>query len=130
MYDTKYECRYHKDDVFLDTDNVTSEEKDYIRSILYKEDMLNIFGIDMDDDFESFNNILSKLYVKIKDNDFLINCMTKTSSTLFCQNIEFGLCLLYSYDFMYLTHKCVSEYLDKGIISEENKKLLNDSINN
>jgi hypothetical protein len=130
MYDTKYECRYHKDDVFLDTDNVTSEEKDYIRSILYKEDMLNIFGIDMDDDFESFNNILSELYVKIKNNDFLIKCMTKTSSTLFCQNIEFGLCLLYSYDFMYLTHKCVSEYLDKGIISEENKKLLNDSINN
>ena len=38
MYNIKYECRYHKDDVFLETDNVTHDEKNYIRDVLYRED--------------------------------------------------------------------------------------------
>jgi hypothetical protein len=33
---------------------------------------------------------------------------------------EFGLMLLFSYDYMYLTHICISELLDTGIISEKN----------
>ena len=45
MYNTKYLCRYHKDDVFIKTDNVNDNEKDFIRNILYKEDLLNIFFI-------------------------------------------------------------------------------------
>ena len=127
MYNTTFECRYHKDNIFLDTDNISDEEKNYIRNILYREDLLNIFGIDdINNEIDIFNNILSEIYEKIKKNNFLKNCMIKTSSTLFCQNEEFGLCLLYSYDFMYLTHKCVSEYLDKETISQENINLLND----
>jgi hypothetical protein len=129
MYNTKYECRYHKDNIFLDTDNVTDEEKNYIRNILYREDLLNIFEIDSNE-LDILNDILSEIYEKIKDNEFLSDCMNKISSSLFSQNTEFGLCLLYSYDFMYLTHKCVSEYLDTGIISEQNVNLLNNCINN
>ena len=130
MYNTKYECRYHKDNIFLDTDDITDEEKNYIRNILYREDLLNIFGIDTNNEFDIFNDILSEVYEKVKENHFLKDCMIKVSSTLFCQNPEFGLCLLYSYDFMHLTHNCISEYFDKGTISEENINLLNDSINN
>ena len=130
MYNTKYECRYHKDNIFLDTDKVTDEEKNYIRNILYREDLLNIFEIGSIDELDILNDILSEIYEKIKDNEFLKNCMNKISSSLFSQNAEFGLCLLYSYDFMYLTHKCVSEYLDTGIISEQNVNLLNNCINN
>ena len=131
MYDTKYECRYHKDDIFLDTDDINDEEKNYVRNILYREDLLNIFGIDIDknDEFEIFNCVLSEIYEKIKENDFLKSCMIKISSTLICQNAEFGLCLLYSYDFMCITNKCISEYLDNGTISEENINLLNNCIN-
>lgn len=130
MYDTKYLCRYHKDDIFLETDDVTNEEKDFIRHILYKEDLLSIFKIDAEQEFEIFDIILGEIYDKIKDNEFLQNCMIKVSSSLFCQNVEFGLCLLYSYDFMSLTHKCVSEYLETGNISEFNSNLLNNAINN
>lgn len=130
MYNTNYDCRYHKDDIFLESDNVTEKEKDIIRHILYKEDLLNIFDIDIDDKFDIFNDILSKLYDNIKNNDFLKECIRKASTKLFYQNEEFGLCVLYSYDFMYLTHNCVSEYLDKGTISEKNINLLKDCINN
>ncbi len=57
MYDTKFETRYHRDDVFLDTDNVNEHEKCFIRDILYKEDLLNIFSIDHFDDFHTFSNV-------------------------------------------------------------------------
>jgi len=43
-------------------------------------------------------------------------------------DIKYGLCILYSYDYMYMTHKCVSDYLDSGNISEENKNLFKDFI--
>ena len=39
-------------------------------------------------------------------------------------NEEFGLMLLFSYDYMYLTHICISEYLETGKISEDNMKRL------
>jgi hypothetical protein len=31
---------------------------------------------------------------------------------------EFGLMLLFSYDYMYLTHNCISELFENGKISE------------
>jgi hypothetical protein len=31
-----------------------------------------------------------------------------------------GLCILFSYDYMYLTHICISEFLDKGTLTKDN----------
>jgi hypothetical protein len=130
MYNIKYECRYHKNDIFLETDIITDDEKDFIRNILYKEDVVNIFEIDSNDEFEIFNDIIPNLYEKIKNNIFLKECMKKAASKLISEDEELGLCILYSYDFMYLTHKCVSEYLDNGLITHENMSLLKNSIDN
>jgi len=130
MYNTKYQCRYNNDDVFLETDMVTNDEKEYVRNILYKEDLINIFEIDCSDDFNIFNHIISTLYSKIRNCQPLVECMIKVSKELLIEDHEFGLCILYSYDYMYLTHICISEYLDTGKISEENKELLYKCINN
>lgn len=125
MYDTKFECRYHKDDVFLETDNMSENQKYIIRDILYKEDLLNIFFIDYcDDDFDAFSNVISELYTKLKDCSSLKECMKKMAAKIISEDSQLGLCILYSYDYMYITHKCVSEYLESGLISEENMKLL------
>jgi len=125
MYDTKFECRYHKDDVFLETDKVNNYEKSFIRDILYKEDLLNIFSIDYyDDDYDSFSNVIDELYSKIKDYIPLKECMKKMAAKVLSEDLQTGLCILYSYDYMYITHKFVSEYLDTGSISEENMNLL------
>lgn len=126
MYDTKFECRYHKSDVFLQTDQVTDEEKNFIRNILYKEDILNIFLIDFNDDFEIFNNVMNELYEKIKDYLPLKECMNKMAAIIMSQDEQSGLLVMYSYDYMYVTHKCVSEYLETGRISYENMKLLSE----
>lgn len=125
MYDTKFECRYHKDDVFLESDHVNQYEKSFIRDILYKEDLLNIFLIDyFDNDFDAFSNVITELYSKIKACLPLTECMKKMAAKVISEDLQTGLCILYSYDYMYITHKCVSEYLETGIISEENMKLL------
>lgn len=126
MYNTKYECRYHKEDVFLETDQITEDEKDYIRSILYKEDFLNIFYIDGDDDFNKFDEVISELYKKLGSCSKLRECMKKVAAKLISENEEHGLCVLYSYDYMYLTHKCISNYLEHGtLLDEDYNKLIN-----
>ena len=126
MYNTKFECRYYKDDVFLETDNVTYDEKDFIRNILYREDVLNIFLIDFNDDFEVFNNAINTLYDKIKFFLPFKECMKKMATMIMSEDEQAGLLLMYSYDYMYITHKCVSEYLETGTISDENMKLLSE----
>jgi len=128
MYNTNYECRYHKDNIFLETDDVNDNEKDYIRHILYEEDMLMIFGIEdnnFNEIFSELNLIFFELYLKLKDNELLMKCMKHVARDIFSESEDFGLCILYSYDYMYITHKCVSEYLETGTISSENVELLN-----
>jgi hypothetical protein len=56
--------------------------------------------------------------------------MKKIAVLLLSEKPEIGLCILYSYDFMYVTHNCVTEYLDNGLISEENINLLKNLVNN
>jgi len=128
MYNTKYECRYNKDNVFLETDNVTDNEKEYIRSILYREDLLNIFYINDDDEFDNFDSLISELYKKLFTNNELRECMRMVAAGIISENEEFGLCLLFSYDLMYLTHKCIGSYLENGDIITEDLKLLKDKL--
>ena len=123
MYNTKYECRYYKGDVILPDDTVTDEEADYIRNTLYQEDYLNIFSIsygenfDFNEDYQILSKAIYNLYEKIEDNDLLKIFMKKAAATLMSDDLQLGLCILYSYDYMYLMHECVSEYLDTGVIS-------------
>ena len=126
MYDTKFECRYHKDDIFLETDQVNEYEKSFIRNFLYKEDILNIFFIEINDDFDVFANVISELYNRIQHSLPLTQCMKKMAAKIMSEDLQTGLCILYSYDYMYITHKCVSEYLETGTISDENMKLLSE----
>ena len=34
MYNINYKCRYHKNDIFLETDEITNDEKEYIKDIM------------------------------------------------------------------------------------------------
>ena len=56
--------------------------------------------------------------------------MKKTATLLLSEDTELGLYILYSYHYMYITHKCVSEYLETGLISQENINTLNKCVNN
>jgi hypothetical protein len=128
MYNTKYECRYYKDDVFLETDDVTDDEKEFIRNVLYREDLLNIFSIAENDDSDVFDHVISQLCKQIKNCVELSECMRLSAAKLMSENEEMGLCILYSYDYMYLTHKCVSSYLENGLITQADFQLLKNQL--
>lgn len=130
MYNTKYECRYHKDNVFLDTDEVTDNEKDYIRNILYSEDLSNILNIDDTYGFDNFDAIISDIYKQLMHSNELRECMRQAAATIISENEEVGLCLLFSYDSLFITHTCICEYLETSEIGNGKIQLLKNKINN
>jgi hypothetical protein len=119
MYNTKYECRYNLDNIFLDTDDLDDCEKQYVRDTLYREDLLNIFCVKEYND-EEINESIKYLYNKVRQNPDLKDCSLKLASKYLNDDFEIGLMILFSYDYMNLTHICISEFLENGKISEEN----------
>ena len=128
MYNTKYYCTYNSDKVFLDTDIVTDSEKEFIRDILYRQDILNIFNIDEFDD-KIINSSIFELYKKIKEYYPIQQIIITLAGNMLTTEKEIGLIILFSFDYLYITHVCVSELLEKGHISSENlnelKKITN-----
>lgn len=129
MYNSKYACRYHKDDVFLDTDEVTDEEKEYVRNILYREDLLNIFYFEDTDLFKKFDEIVGELHHIVSRSEELRECMRMASSKLISEDEELGLCILFSYNLMHWSHACICQYLEHGRIEEASLQALRNEIN-
>lgn len=127
MYNTNFVCTYNTSEIFLEDDQLNDDEKLFVRNAIYRQEFLNILGIETIDD-ASLDNKMHELYNKVSENDFIKECMIKLSSRFLTSNEEFGLTLMYSYDYMYLTHICISEFLDTGIITENNKTNLRNII--
>lgn len=119
MYNTKYECRYHLDNVFLDTDQVSDDEKQYIRDLLYREDLLNIFCVTEYSD-DVINTCIQDLHKRVIGNNDIKECSLSLAAQYLNQDFEFGLIILFAYDYMHLAHICISEFLENGIISKDN----------
>jgi hypothetical protein len=127
MYNTKINCTYHTPEVFLNTDEVSETDKKFIRDVIYRQELLDIFGIEEYIDTE-INKSIYELYAKIKDCIRLKECMVNLSKKFMSLDEKIGLIILFSYDYLYLTHRCVCEFLGKGTISSENIELLKSNI--
>ena len=105
-------------DVFIETDNVTETDKDFIRNCIYRQDLLNIFKLDKFDE-TVISKHLATIYDKVFSNSGFYDCIKKVSSMI---NVDekMALLVLYSFDYLYLTHICVCELLDSGKISTHN----------
>jgi hypothetical protein len=122
-YNTSFLCTYNSPGVFLETDNITDVEKDFIRDVIYRQEFLNIFEIEKYSD-ESIETILKDLYEKIKESTILKKYIKKAAKKFYSEDDEFGLVVLYSFEYMHLTHACVSEYLTTGLVSQKNSERL------
>ena len=139
MYNTKVECTYNTPEVFLETDNITDDEKSFIRNIIYRQELLNVLDIDYenndDDNEEKINEAIKDLYSKLKDCEKMTKCMVKviekhlSVGKYMTGGEELGMMLLFSYDYMYLTHICISEFIEKGDIDDKNIKKLMKALN-
>jgi len=118
-YDTNIVCTYNTAEVFLETDNVTDKEKEFIRDVIYRQEFLNILMLEEFDE-KKINNIIDELYEKIKHNEEMSMCMVQLMNTFSLPDEKFGLLLLLSYDYLHLTHVCICELLTNSSISKNN----------
>jgi len=98
MYNTNYTCIYNKDDVFLDNDNLSSQQKEKIREDLYRLDLLNIFQLEEYND-ELLGKELDELYNIISISEILIQYIVKIMEINyeFSQDPIFGIIFLFTF---------------------------------
>ena len=121
MYNTKIICRYN-DYIFenlAEIEHMTEKDKDFFQTAFYREEFLNILGLEEYDETK-INQALDELYEKIKHCKELKECMLKLASNIMSLDEEIGLLFLFSYDYMYLSHICICEFLETGKISQDN----------
>jgi len=127
MYNTKIICTYNSSEVFKEDDNISDQEKDFIRDTIYRQELLDILDIENYNETE-INKAINELYERVKDCEELTECMLKLSGHFMSLDKEFGLMILFAYDYMYLTHICISEYLETRKISDLNMWKLKSAI--
>jgi len=127
MYNTKIVCTYHTPDVFLATDEITQSDMEFVRDTIYRQELLDILGLEEHDETQ-MSDALHKLYEQLKGSQELRACMLKLARRLMTADEEFGLLILFAYDYMHLTHICVSEYLETGQITKANLDKLNEML--
>jgi hypothetical protein len=105
MYDTTVICTYMDDDVILESDGVNDDEASFIRSCIYRQELLNIFCLEEFNESE-INKQFDILYEKAK------GCVQLEEFF----NDLLGFTILYSYDYLYLIHPLICELLETGTI--------------
>ena len=118
LYNTAYVVSYMDSDVFLETDEVNSSEKEFILSCIYRQDLLNIFGLE---EFveTTINTKITKLFKLLKYHSDLYDCMLIAAKATNDDDALSGLMILFSFDYLYLAHPCICEYIDTGRINQE-----------
>jgi hypothetical protein len=123
MYNTKFVCTYNTPDVFSVDDIISDNEKQFVRDAIYRQELLNILGMEDFNDTE-MERAIHELFKKVREQPFLKECMIKLSGQFLNIDQEIGLMLMFSFDYMYSTHICISEFLESGTISEKNISIL------
>ena len=111
MYNTKVVCTYNTEEIFVKTDVLSNKEKEFIRDAIYRQELLNVLGMSDYNEAE-MNRAIHELYLKIESCKELKECMAKCAGRFLSEDLELGLMLMFAYDYMYLTHICICEYLD------------------
>jgi hypothetical protein len=112
-------------DVFIETDNVNEQEKDFIRNCVYRQDFLYIFGLEEFNDDE-VNKELIDIYKKINTNKHFQSIINRILEKYEVNDEITSLMLLYSFDYMYLFHQCICDVLDNQQISNKTIDTLQD----
>lgn len=118
LYNTAYVISYMDSDVFLETDKINEAEKTFILSCIYRQDLLNIFGLE---EFveTTINTKIAKLFKLLKYHSGLYDCMLIATKAVSEEDGLSGLMVLFSFDYLHLAHPCICEYIDTGKIQIE-----------
>ena len=120
MYNILYECSYNKDTMVTNSYNL--EEKTEIQNMIYREDILNIFGLQNFDE-EIINREIEIIYGELQDVTEISIISSKLAASFLSEDKLLGFSILFSFDFLYLIHPfiCIfknTKVLDKQLINK------------
>ena len=126
MYNTLATCTYNlEDEIFLETDDITPFEKEFIQNIIYRQELMDIF--ELEEYYEPLlQERLHNVYETVKSYTPFQPCILSACATIQSTDEEMGWIVLFSYDYLSYTHACICEYIIDGKMSDENiQKLTN-----
>jgi hypothetical protein len=123
FYDAELRDSYHNDGRF-DLEDV--EEFEELAELIYKTDLLRALQFTVDEVESSGDNIcfnnekLFGLYDIVKIDVEFMECIEKSKEKHACEDLETGFVTLFSYDYFFLTHKCICDIMNCGKVEEGN----------
>ena len=105
MYNTLLKCTYNNAS-YLDQEDQ------------YRIEYLLAFNLEEFDD-KQINKEVDALFERLKKSHELATCITKSAAIFFSEDLQVGLMGLFAFDFFYLAHPCICEFLETGTIAEE-----------
>ena len=124
-YDTelkkKIPCELIDSNINLDIE----QDNAHICDLIYQTDYLQIFGL-VEFDYNTINTEMKRIYEIdiVKSNVKLQKCMKRAANMFLSEDLELGFMALFSYDYLFATHLCISDVLEKGSIQEKHLDLL------
>ena len=106
MYNTLLKCTYNSVS-YLDQEDQ------------YRIEYLNAFNLEEFDD-NTINQEIDALFEQVKRSRDLTKCMRKSAAGFGkSEYLHVGLMGLFAFDYFYLAHPCICEFLETGTIAEE-----------
>ena len=95
----------------------TIEDKYFLEKKVYQDDLLSIFNVDKEEDFrdEVVNPVIHQLFLQLQKHEGMKLLMKRLGG----EDLEMGLMMMFSMDFLYLAHPCFCEYFEKGRINKD-----------
>ena len=116
MYNVDHVCVYNYD---VSLPEISEHEKYIMQHKLYKQDILSIFCLDEFNETQ-LNIQIHQLYQDLNPNDELKIILHKAASLVMSTDEEIGFLALFSFDYLYVTHDCMKDFLKSGSISFKN----------
>jgi hypothetical protein len=119
-YDPNLRNKFHSEENIALDDVKEFEE---LSEIIYRADLLRAFGFTVEDleakiELELNAELIHELYSQFNVHPSFAECIEKAKNKHLCEDLEYGFIALFSYEYFFLTHKCICEKLNNGNIAE------------
>jgi len=120
-YDPNLRNNFHSEENIALDDVKEFEE---LSEIIYQADLLRAFGFTVEDleakiELQLNAELIHELYSQFNVHPSFAECIEKAKNKHLCEDLEYGFIALFSYDYFFLTHKCICEQLNNGNIKAE-----------
>jgi len=117
FYDNQFDD-YNKNQN-IDLSIIDEEDKNAdTAEMIYRSELNGVFGLE-EFDSEIINNKLINLCGQMYQHKEFSKIMEKCASKILTEDNTMGLMMLFSYDYFYLSHPCICEYLSYSTINQQ-----------